>query len=110
MISQKCSKCGFVSFATAGNCKSCDADLSGNPAQPVAAASEGVSDVGRSRLSISPLRILILVLLVVGTYWYFYQKEDQKRIADEQRQKKLDEESPLHRAVRMRHLRCMDCD
>jgi hypothetical protein len=41
------------------------------------------------RASISPLRILVLILLVVGVAWYQYDKEETRRAAEAKKDQEL---------------------
>src|SRR5882762_6346777 len=101
MSSIKCSQCGLTNFLRAEHCKRCKASLSTAPSAPEesnsppaeafvppASASKGEHipyDTSpwdtdpyeiKPRGSISPLRILAVILLLVGLTWYFFHSED----------------------------------
>ena len=106
MSSIKCSECGLTNFETAEHCKRCKASLSTPPAAPKESNSEPVEafvepapavrrelapfDIPEPRASISPLRILVLVLMVVGLTWYYFRSENIQRAADDKRTKEAE--------------------
>ena len=117
----KCSQCGLTNFLTAEHCKRCKASLStpsapeesnSTPAEafvPPAAASKAEHipyDTSpwdtdpyetKPRGSISPLRILAVILLLVGLTWYFFHSEDIQRAASDKKTKETHENSYLQK-------------
>ena len=107
MSSIKCNQCGLPNFSSSEHCKRCKASLfaSPAPAETTARAAESkdylaVYDESEPRrFSLSPLRILLLVILVASPVAvYFYQSNaaheeqvkkdkefDQKRRQEDQR-------------------------
>ena len=98
MDSIKCSQCGLTSFRTADHCRGCNARLTAPP-PPVESQSdppkalpqsmgisvnEYVSDDPKRPSSFSPLRVLLLILMVAGPGWYFIDKY-QTEVADKQK-------------------------
>jgi hypothetical protein len=104
MSSTKCSKCGLTNFVSAEHCKRCKASLVGAstpnesgfspapaPIQAPSAKSECVFEDAEPRRPISPLRILVLVLLVVGVTWFLIQKEETERAAEVKAAREFDQ-------------------
>ena len=102
----KCSQCGLINFLSAENCKRCGMTLLGSPAPhgtnhssiavPTPSRNASKREAVASnpyntepRASISPLRILVLVLLVVGVGWYQYDKEETRRAAEAEKDQEL---------------------
>jgi hypothetical protein len=118
MSSIPCSQCGLVNFLTAERCKRCKATLSAPPTltapptdkprptlskslsqyagsseRQLPHVSEGVRDTTepRPRMRLSPLRILVVILLLLGASWYQMQKWDAERAVQLQADKEFDE-------------------
>jgi len=106
MSSTKCSQCGLINFLSADNCKRCGMTLLGLPAPhgtnysptevPTPSGNDSKSEAVSSRpydtkprASISPLRILVLILLVVGVAWYQFDKEETRRAAEAKKDQEL---------------------
>ena len=100
MSSTKCSQCGLTNFRSAEHCKRCKASLSSpsapeeshsSPADAPALSADNFERLNASyettpddtppRRSISPLRILLTVLLIVGPVWYHFDKQETERAA-----------------------------
>ena len=86
MSSRKCSKCGLVSFATADNCKRCSTSLKDAQAKAVSniPSKEIVFDDDEPRRGISPLKILLLILLIALPCWYYFSSSQKAVDAGEQ--------------------------
>lgn len=85
MTSHKCSKCGLVSFTTAANCKRCQASLAGSSEATKSTVSFEAYEIddAKPRSSFSPLRVLLLILLVAGPLWY-YCKSSETAVAEQE--------------------------
>lgn len=114
MSSTKCSQCGLTNFRSAEHCKRCKASLSApsapeeshsSPADALALSADNFERLNASyettpddtapRRSISPLRILLAVLLIVGPVWYHFDKRETERakvIQEAQQKYMLDRE------------------
>ena len=104
MSSTKCSECGLTNFLAAEHCKRCRASLPApavpaestfNPAESDARmASLGVTKFVRfddqTIRVFSPLRVLIVVLLIVGGVWYLIDRDDKARAAQLRADKEFD--------------------
>ena len=93
MTSHKCPKCGLVSFATTGSCKRCQASLNVSAEAAASFAAREIDDAEPQR-RFSPLRVLLLILLIAIPGWLYYRAQEQA-LADqiEQRKKQEREES-----------------
>lgn len=111
MSSTKCSQCGLVNFLSAEHCKRCKASLSApeapeeSAASPDEAVAQSASDSTSEsipyvhydsepepRRSISPLRILLVILLIVGAAWYLINKDQTERAAQVKKDKQFDQQ------------------
>lgn len=97
MISHKCPKCGLVSFNTAANCKGCQASLKVSDAGAKSAASFDAYEIDddKPRSSFSPLKVLLLILLLAIPGWLYYQSQENAIVEEKEQQKKLDQEQSL---------------
>lgn len=98
-----CPKCGWINFDTARNCKKCITSL----IQTQSGASFGedrLKDVRRGK-SISPLKILLIVLVMLVPGWYYYQSLEKERVAQEQKQKEGEKEYAKQKEEKRR--RCL---
>ena len=93
MTSHKCPKCGLVSFTTAANCKRCQASLkvSGGAAKAATTVEAYEVDDDEPRRGFSPLRVLLLILLIAIPGWLYYRAQEQA-VADQIEQRKKQEE------------------
>lgn len=98
MHSRKCPGCGLVSFATTDDCKRCKTSLKVADERVESKTSPtayGIYD-DEPRRSFSPLRILLLILLVGLPLWYYCQSSQtgavEDRAADEKKQQQLRQE------------------
>ena len=113
MTSHKCPKCGLVSFTTAANCKGCQASLkvSGGAAKPANTAEAYVVEDDEPRRGFSPLKVLLLILLIAIPGWLYYRSQEQA-VADQIEQRKKDEQQEAIRGNNEAIKRCrgiMDC-
>ena len=95
MTSVKCSQCGLINLSTSEFCKRCKASLALEPestssfVSPPAPEYPVIDDEQPSRWRLSPLRILILVLVVVFAVWYQFSRSDAARDAQAQKDKEF---------------------
>jgi len=96
MKSTKCNQCGLTNFSTNEYCKRCKASLAPAPESaapfvppPPPAYQVVVDDDQPSKWRVSPLRILILVLLVVFAVWYQISRDDAAREAQSKKDKEF---------------------
>jgi hypothetical protein len=94
MTSHKCPNCGLVSFVTAANCKRCQASLkvSGEEAQAATSFEAYEIDDAKPGSSFSPLRVLLLILLLAIPGWLYYRSQEQAIVVQQEQQKKLEQE------------------
>ena len=94
MSARKCPKCGLVSFATRESCKGCKSRVFSHE-RPESATSLAVStfDDAEPRRGFSPLRVLLLILLIAVPLWYYTQSSISstaaERVEDEKKQVEL---------------------
>lgn len=102
MTSHKCPKCGLVSFTTAANCKGCQSSLKGSSAgaKPSPSFEAYEIDEAKPRSSFSPLRILLLILLLGIPGWLYYQSQENAIVEQKEQQKKLEQEEAQRRSER----------
>jgi hypothetical protein len=99
----KCKQCGLVNFVSDEYCKRCQASLSsaaveeassGEPVE-LAALSEPVRELApfadKPRLILSPLRILMIVLVIIGAVWYQVNRDETARAAQLKNDKEFDD-------------------
>jgi hypothetical protein len=93
MNSRKCPKCGLVSFTTAASCKGCQSSLkvSGEVAKAATTVEAYEVDHDEPRRGFSPLRVLLLILLIAIPGWLYYRAQEQA-VADQIEQRKKDEQ------------------
>ena len=95
MAATKCNQCGLTNFSTNEYCKRCKASLAPAAASvstfvpPPPPEYQVEDDDQPSRWRVSPLRILILILLVVGAVWYQISRDDAAQEAQNQNDKKF---------------------
>jgi hypothetical protein len=95
MPSRKCPTCGFVNFARAETCKRCEAglDVSEERTEAKTSFEEYETYEAPSRRPFSPLRVLLLILLVGGAIWFYCQSSEKdvagERASDEKKQQQL---------------------
>lgn len=104
MTSQKCPNCGMVNFASAQNCQRCRTGLNGSPASSQLEAKPDIYETAdaKSRWSFSPLKALLLILLVVIPCWLYYRSQESARADEQQRLKKWEEDNPVLKRQRLR--------
>jgi len=105
MAATKCNECGLVNFQSAENCKRCNASLTA-PAPPAALnaspAEIPLRSIGdpreeivpyetKRRIVLSPLRILVIVLLIIGAVWYQINRDDSARAAQAKADKEFND-------------------
>ena len=113
MTSHKCPKCGLVSFTTAANCKGCQASLkvSGEAAKAATSFEAYEIDDDEPRRGFSPLRVLLLILLIAIPGWLYYQSQ-QQAVVDQIDQRKKQEREEARKGNEEAIKRCrgiMDC-
>jgi len=97
MTSTRCPQCGLTNFSSSESCKRCRASLA--PAaesaptfvSPPPPEYQVDDDDQPSRWRVSPLRILIVVLLLVFAVWYQISRDDAAREAQSKKDKEFAE-------------------
>ena len=106
MSSAKCGQCGLVNFLSAQHCKRCQASLDTpttieqSSSNPVAAPFPSLADPPKAivplydkpRRALSPLRILIVVLLIIGAAWYKIDRDETARLAQAKADKEFNQQ------------------
>jgi hypothetical protein len=100
MSSTKCIHCGLINFLAVEHCKRCKANLNAPfaPEQSISGPagltrSKGGSTPRRTDgwRSVSPLRILLLILVILGAGWYLVRVQDDRRAAEVKADKEMDQ-------------------
>ena len=113
MTSQKCPNCAMVNFASSESCRRCKAALKAAPASPqptpVASPPAPKPDVyettdAKSRWSFSPLKVLLIILLIAVPCWFYYRSQEEARVDEQQQLKKWEENNPVLKANKRNEL------